>query len=258
MVRHIGFYWRRADQAIHERANKLLEALPWLETLSIRAEWDEEPFYPRFFEVNTMPNLREFTLFDPRLTIDNMQRYMALGPIEHVTIWCRFLGVPLWLKSLKHSPVLTLDLDRNHHIPAEVLLEVLKWCPRIRKLRCALPGLGVLVVIGGTTRKMATPLSPLGLSKALASAQNSLQNLEFLVCPCKWPSQENSKMDLSMMRVLRSITCQAQCFFASGESYSARSGLYKLLPRSVAELIVSERTIREHFGKFLDLLLLLM
>jgi hypothetical protein len=75
-----------------------------------------------------------------------MQRYMALDHVQHMTVWCRFFGAPLPLHDLekRNSPLLSLDLDPKHHIPLNVLLEILKNCPRIRKLRCALPGLDVM------------------------------------------------------------------------------------------------------------------
>jgi hypothetical protein len=75
-----------------------------------------------------------------------MQRYMDLDHVQHMTVWYRFFGAPLPLHGLKkrNSPLLSLDLDPKHHIPPDVLLEILKNCPRIRKLRCAIPGLDVM------------------------------------------------------------------------------------------------------------------
>jgi hypothetical protein len=248
MVHHVGLFWKRGDKVVHDRANEILEALPSLKSLYLHASLDEDPFDPRFLEVNPLPHLRKINILDLQLTIENMRRYMVLTHAEHITVRSTFSWGPPQSTNIiqSTSPVLFLDLDSSHHIPPEVLRGVLKWCPRIRKLRCALSGYGFPDPIGGDTLRMHTSLSPRDLSEALASAQDSLRELEFLRCPCKWPGQANSRMNLSMMKVLKSISCPAECFFSPNAVYVARPGLYKLLPASLEELSVIRSQVRIH------------
>jgi hypothetical protein len=234
MIHNLDISWSDADADTgdHERANELLGALPYLRELCIKADWDKVPFQPRFLPVNALTELRIISIFDSQLRIDNMQRCMALDHVQEMTVWCRFFGAPLPLHGLekRNSQLVSLDLDPKHHTPPDLLLEILKNCPRIRKLRCALPGLGVMesqntyAALLDTksywTRIMAAPVLPGGISNVLACAKDSLQDLEFRVCPCKWPSQGDLRMDLSMMMSLRSIKCPAECLFVPGSPYS--------------------------------------
>jgi hypothetical protein len=101
---------------------------------------------------------------------------MALDHVQEMTVWCRFFGAPLPLHGPEkmNSPLVSLDLDPKHHIPPDLVLEILKNCPRIRKLRCALPGLSVMesqntyAALLDTesywTRIMAAPVLPEGIS----------------------------------------------------------------------------------------------
>jgi len=255
MVHSLALFWKyenHEDEDVREKAKLILESLPGLKSLSIRAGTDDYSnrhrysFSPQFLEVNPMPDLREIEISSSRLTIENMQKYMVLSHAEHITIRSELTGSPSELEAItkRTSPVLILALDLWNHIRPQDLRDVLKRCPRIETLRCALPRFSV--TNSCRSRRIVTPLRPVELSKALASARDSLREFEFQVCACGRLDQVDSRMDLSMMRVLKSISCPAECFFSPSPVYFTRTGLYELLPASLEELTVSNELIQRH------------
>lgn len=240
MVHDMSIGWRRADDTTHDNANALLAALLHLKTLSIQAEWDDICFRPQFLHTNPLSKLKTVKLHDRNLTPDDMRRYMLLEQVEHMTISCLFLGdipKPTHLES-KNSQLSSLDLDSHYHIPAESLLFFLRLCPKLKRLRCALPGKGVPSEWEGAHEEVTTPPSPARLSQALVPVQNTLEVLELEVGSGEWPRHDNSRLDLSMMTALQHLVCPAQCFFVSRTPYSSRAGLYKLLPASLEKFTV--------------------
>lgn len=83
---------------------------------------------------------------------------------------------------------------------------------------------------------MSTPLSPFGISWALDPVKDSLEKLEQINFGCEWPGHDGSRMDLSQMKALRSLSCPSVCFFGPGGAFEQRSGLFKLLPSALEEL----------------------
>jgi hypothetical protein len=84
--------------------------------------------------------------------------------------------------------------------------------------------------------EVSSPLSPSGISWALESLNDSLEKLEPINLGCEWPSHDGSRMDLSQMKALRSLSCPSACFFGPGGAFEQRSGLFKLLPSALEEL----------------------
>jgi hypothetical protein len=239
MVHSVTLCWIQPDEDIYEKTNKMLENVPKLRSLDIHVGGAGSGHrYPS--SLNHMPDLREIMISEPRLMLEDLQKYMVLTHAEHIIIQSRLTRSSSISKDIikRTSPVLTLGLEPPNHISPETLRDILEWCPKIEALRCALPGHGFVSYTSPT--RMDTSLSPMALSQALAPARDSLRELEFHVCSCHWPGQANSRMDLSMMRVLKYISCPAECFFSPNAVYVARIGLYKLLPAGLEELTVSK------------------
>jgi hypothetical protein len=248
MVFEMSLIWSSDDDLVYGTANKILAILPNLRglTVTVLSKSPLGPFHPHFLDVNPMVNLRRITLEDPNLTTDSMKRYMLLDRIEHINVKSQALDIPTRAQrevSEGESPLLAFEIHENHHMPLEALNEVLEWLSALRMLRCALPGRGDLTEYRNreglvSFTGLTTPLSPLGIAQALNSVKHSLQTLELIGCQCKWPSHDRSRMDLSMMMVLKSISCPSACFFVMGDIYSARTGISGLLPPSLEELTV--------------------
>lgn len=239
--------WKRGDQETHRLVNELLGLLTNLKSLSIFAKDDKESFQPHFLKVNSMPLLKNVTLDDEQLSMENIKQYLVLESVEKMKIASYIPGS--FSKSAemdgKTSPLLSLDIDENFHIPLDSLRGILEICPRIKSLRLGLPGKG----IPGSARydmlddpvKETTPLSPIRLSQTLAVARTSLQRLELLVCGCLWPSIARTRMDLSMISALTYISCPSKCLFPDvwGTLYTSRTWLYRMLPSGLESLAVN-------------------
>lgn len=243
MVHSVALVWNHGDinKDIHEKANETLEGLSRLRSLYILAAvanvFTECPssLPTRFLEVNPLPDLREIKISDRWLPIDIMQKYMVLTHAEHITFRAEFTESPSRIRTTRKSAVLNLDLKASNRVLPHVLREILGWCPKIRTLRWANPG------FNANGDRVVHSLSPVAYSEALALTRDSLLEFELRVSwryPFSSHWQDRSRMDLSKMRVLKSIICPAEYFFPTHAAFSSRLGLYKLLPASLEELIV--------------------
>jgi len=244
MVHSVALVWNHGDvnKDIHKKANEILDGLIRLRSLYILGHvaniFTECPSQipTRFLEDNPLPDLQEIKISDRWLPIDIMQKYMVLTHAEHITFRADFTESPLRIKTTRTSAVLSLDLNASNRVLPPFLREILGWCPRIRTLRWTNPA------FNANGDRDVYFLSPAGYSEALTLTRDSLREFELRVSwryPFSRSCQDQSRMDLSKMRVLESIICPAEYFFPTGAAYSSRLGMYKLLPASLQELIVS-------------------
>ncbi|KAF4633560.1 hypothetical protein G7Y89_g4558 [Cudoniella acicularis] len=239
MVHVMGVGWRAGDRDLNHEVNDFLRDLPSLRGLQIWAELDEEHFVPHFLETNPMRHLTSMRLNDKQLTIDIIKKCLFLKHLQYLTLVCKFPGTysPLISAEKKTSQLLSLVLEEDSHIPPEILRGVLRICPEIKTLQCALPGRSVPnQFVWFDSTKLASIFSPVLISNALATAQNTLQKLELHICLCEWPGHDDSRVNLNMVKALRHVDCLVKCFFISGALCKTRVGLYKLLPASLEEL----------------------
>jgi hypothetical protein len=243
MVHSVALIWRHGDinEDVLEKANEILDGVSRLRSLYILADVENvftecpSSLPIRFLEVNTLPNLRKIKISDRFLPMDIMQKYMVLTQAEHITFRAEFTESPSRIRTTRTSAVLNLDLKASNRVLPHVLREILGWCPRIRTLRWTNPG------FNANGDRVVHSLSPVGYSEAIALTQDSLREFELRVSwRYKFSSsyQDKSRMDLSKMRVLKSIICPAEYLFPTHAAYSSRLGLYKLLPASLEELVV--------------------
>lgn len=179
-----------------------------------------------------------------------VNKYLSLPRLEKLTIGSQVLRTFDEVDAtIQHSSLRILDLGGGHyHIPLETLCAIFKSHPKITSFRGPLFG----------TRKynpdyhctqLEPLLSPLRISHALVPLQNSLEQLQLLLCRClyNWPGRthDGTRMDLSMKNNLRILQCPSKCFFpphVDGVAPS-RAGLYMLLPPNLEELTVSNFAI---------------
>lgn len=246
MVHDLGVSWLLpVREKPNNEADELLKILTSLRSLLIHSKWNHEHFPTQFLDVNPMRNLTTVTLRGLQLTPDDIRKYLVLDHVEHMTIGCPFVGD--FSESIdidgKTSRLLSLYIHSASHIPPELLLNILKICPKIVELRCAPPGRGVQQGLDDSTLRLGDRLSPELISKALSPSKSTLQRLELVPSPCEWPGHDGSRMDLSMMKALRYIHCPSQCFFIPRTPFNTRVGLYGLLPSCLEELSVREVSV---------------
>jgi hypothetical protein len=256
MVQSIALVWKHGDidENVHKKANDILDGLSRLRSLYILADvrnvFVEGPssIPTRFLEVNHLSDMRKIKILDRWLPIDIIQKYMVLTPAENITFRAEYTESPSRIRTNRTSAVLNLDLKATGRVLPRLLREILGWCPRIRTLRWSNPG------FNANGDREVHSLSPVGYSEALALTRDSLREFELRVStryPFSTSYQDQSRMDLSKMRVLKSIICPAEYFFPTHAAYSSRLGLYALLPASLEELIVREIRVNISFPRFL-------
>ncbi|KAH8657060.1 hypothetical protein BGZ60DRAFT_434714 [Tricladium varicosporioides] len=245
-VRNITVYFGYSGKVSHSNGNELLKVVSDVQCLTINTIYGDAPFKPHFLDKNPMSKLRTIKVFDDQLRMTGMQEYIRIPQVQQFSFACPFLGeFPQTEKQT--SNLLALDLDIQFHIPANTLGKVLSMCPRIKHLRCAIPGNRTLDGRNNQTIGVSSPVSPKEISEALANAQDSLEKLELVHCECRWGGHDNSKMDLSMMKTLKYIY-SPHWVFGTGYEYGIKSGLYKFLPASLEELSIHFQDLRSATG----------
>jgi hypothetical protein len=200
---------------------------------------DQTPYQPLFLDRNPLESLSKFSIRNYPLTIATVATMAFFPQIETM----RIDDIDDFdISSLPAncvpgtSSLLSIEFDDCFHLPEHAFIEVLRWPRALKRLRCNLPGRGVSLASHRTDR-VGIPLSPQWISGALNLVGYSLVDLTLTRGNCTSPGHDGSRLDLSMMQALKTISVASSCFFRPGTEEFER-GVYKLLPPTVESLKV--------------------
>ncbi|CZR57762.1 uncharacterized protein PAC_07651 [Phialocephala subalpina] len=168
------------------------------------------------------------------LNAEDIRKLAILREVATTCRWVHLLVRPLMYNNISFSALSTTKEIDNHNPSPPVL-----------------PNRGIGLRRKFTTKKLScdpfmqdskpepttkdrTPESRSLFLRSLEENPDLADMVHHLRIPCKLPTSEHSRINLSMMKALKPLNCAAACFFESEGAYSlrfdSRMGLYRLLP----------------------------
>ena len=262
MVRSLWLSWsdtpwsdtpRRDSNVVSSHVTLLLKLLMNLRSVKLQRSIDSElDTCSQILQKNpnTMSNLRELTLGDSRLTIDDFVKCMFLDNLETLRFFSLKDPALVTAKSLPlelngNSSVSYLDLG-TIRFPATALASIMQWPRRLKRLRTTLTGFVELPNAHQhhSIRQPGVNFSPETLGSILAPTRDSLEALEILPEKhCFWPPHDGTQLNLIAFSSLKQVIIPSDCYWPSNlngkwKSHSDRNGIHLLLPESLVQLEV--------------------
>ena len=214
----------------------LLEGLPKLHTLKVVTDPSDHPpdhAFIRFFINHPLPSLQNIILDGPMVEEGTFIKLMSFQGLENITITSNTINVDEELMpncDLPLSPVLSLDIGENS-LDGLFMLKLLNRFRALRRLRCSVPWHESLEE-AEEAQEAAPPLEYF-----LGRTRHSLTELVLVRTHGPKFAHDLPRMDLNTFGVLRVLEV-ASCCLKARRPCKGRSGVYRLLPRSLQELRV--------------------
>lgn len=220
----------------------LLEGLPKLRTLKVvtdpsdpsdPSDHPSDRAFTKFFINHPLPSLQNIILDGPLVEEGTFIKLMSFQGLENITITSNTINVDEELMPNCHiptSPVLSLDIGENS-LDGFFMLKLLNSFRALRRLRCSVPWHESL-----EEAEEALEAAP-PLEYFLGRTRHSLTELVLVRTHGPKFAHDLPRMDLNTFGVLRVLEV-ASCCLKARRPCKGRSGVYRLLPRSLQELRV--------------------
>lgn len=188
-------------------------------------------------------NLRCLKIHLPRLVVADVLHFLNLPNIHHLDVddiraFTRSIDAIASEISLHTSAVRHLDLGW-YPISPEAMKLILSKTPSLSSLFCVAPGESLVNFEKRKQNEMLGTFSPQSLAAILRPVQETLVRLDLEVSHMWWDHQDKSRLDLSRFQALEIIHVASILFFQSEDPHENRSGVWRLLPKTITELAVS-------------------
>ena len=276
---HVTLVWADTNEALHNRkrsflerkretfkkVDQLLEKLPNLQELDFRPlRSSTDPYVPKILQINPAYPLRKVTISDLRATVNEVAWYLAHPQLRELDVSILDPQVGLKKEILaslkgKKSPgaamsMLKLGISYTSHLPPEELRNIFSIPSGVHTLYCTIPGREENAnLFRSLDTPMVQPLSPARIAWALSPLRESLVNLT--LCDSFgsiWPSHDLSRIDLSDFNSLQKLNVPSSCFFPSSSPQETRQGVWKTLPKTIREVLVSSMSKKYTLRLFLS------
>lgn len=243
MVQEFDLHWEDAEYQSQLQVTTLLEKLTSLRRIGI---WTTRaPFRVSLFGKNRLKFLKHADLSTEGrvLEADDLASMMVLESIRTIEIEGTDIGGPLCVGPRKIEQTSSMThLNLGHCVvPQSTFRSLLLLAPKLRKLRCGMPGHENSLA----RTQMTNIFSPVGITSLLWPLRHSLVTLSMHDKNLQWPGHDLSRLDLNEFIVLKDIFLSSNLLFGATKPHPSRSGAYKLLPRSLEKLAVSH-TLSNH------------
>ena len=263
---HVTLVWTDTNEALHNRnrsflkrkretfkkIDQLLEKLPNLQELDCRPlRSSTDPYVPKILQINPAHPLRKVAISDFRTTVNEVAWYLAHPNLRELDVSLVDPLVGLKKETLailkgKNSPgaailMLKLGIPNRSHLPPEELRNILSIPSGVHTLYCTIPGREENDnLFRSPDTSMVQPFSPARIAWAVSPLRESLVNLT--LCDSFepiWPSHDLSRIDFSDFNSLQKLQVSSSCFFPSSSPQETRQDVWKTLPKTIREVLVS-------------------
>ncbi|KAI4211119.1 MAG: hypothetical protein LQ351_006127, partial [Letrouitia transgressa] len=236
---YFNFEGLRLRSNVFGRINCLLGKLDHLQSLHLEQVGPSSPI--NHFEITCIRGkyaspLRHATLLWD-YGLNTARSFIRLWKLESLSV--QNLISAQQLVQLKHdqgNPELSFSLNflPRLPLPEDMTKPVLRKLGNVVKVQALLTGSDGNRGLAPGVMEMTGPLSPAAVSRTFGPVKSTLQDLELTSGGMLWPSHDQTRLDVSDFVALRILHVPCNCLFPPDSE--SRSGVYKLLPKSLQTL----------------------